>query len=190
MTFTAINDDGEDSLSFTVKVLSPEQMPFSWEFPETTFNVALGRTIRLKGWNPVNAFDAEYTWEVDGTERQRGPQLEYRFEATKEGTHTVTVTMRNSYATHTQTLQVNVCPAEGTYYRPADAASKPATVRVYEYMPAPGLLVSGYMYGPLFTSTTMAEACLYAQSRFDINYMISLGAWGGYVVEVKSGPYI
>jgi len=35
------------------------------------------------------------------------------------------------------------------------------------------------MYGPLFTATTMAEACAYAQSRFDINYMISLGAWGG-----------
>ena len=38
------------------------------------------------------------------------------------------------------------------------------------------------MYGPLFTATTMAEACAYVQSRFDINYMISLGAWGGYVV--------
>ena len=38
------------------------------------------------------------------------------------------------------------------------------------------------MYGPLFTATTMAEACAHVQSRFDINYMISLGAWGGYVV--------
>ena len=28
----------------------------------------------------------------------------------------------------------------------------------------------------------MAEACAHVQSRFDINYMISLGAWGGYVV--------
>lgn len=68
VTFSAANDDGEDSVSFTVKVLSPEQMPFSWEFPQTTYNVARGRTIRLKGWNPVNAFDAEYIWEVDGTE--------------------------------------------------------------------------------------------------------------------------
>lgn len=68
VTFSAANDDGEDSVSFTVKVLSPEQMPFSWEFPQTVYNVALGRTIRLKGWNPVNAFDAEYIWEVDGTE--------------------------------------------------------------------------------------------------------------------------
>jgi len=32
------NDDGEDSVSFTVKVLSPEQMPFSWEFPQTVYN--------------------------------------------------------------------------------------------------------------------------------------------------------
>ena len=96
VTFSAANDDGEDSVSFTVKVLSPEQMPFSWEFPQTVYNVALGRTIRLKGWNPVNAFDAEYIWEVDGTERQRGAQLEYRFEALEEGPHEVTVTMRNS----------------------------------------------------------------------------------------------
>lgn len=182
MTFSAANDDGEDSVSFTVKVLSPEQMPFSWEFPQTVYNVALGRTIRLKGWNPVNAFDAEYIWEVDGTERQRGAQLEYRFEALEEGPHEVTVTMRNSYATRSQTLSVNVCAAEGTYYRPADAASRASTVRVFEYLPAPGLWVSGYMYGPLFTATTMAEACAHVQSRFDINYMISLGAWGGYVV--------
>ena len=90
--------------------------------------------------------------------------------------------MRNSYATRSQTLSVNVCAAEGTYYRPADAASRASTVRVFEYLPAPGLWVSGYMYGPLFTATTMAEACAYVQSRFDINYMISLGAWGGYVV--------
>ena len=173
MTFSAANDDGEDSVSFTVKVLSPEQMPFSWEFPQTTYNVARGRTIRLKGWNPVNAFDAEYIWEVDGTERQRGAQLEYRFEALEEGPHEVTVTMRNSYATRSQTLSVNVCAAEGTYYRPADAASRASTVRVFEYLPAPGLWVSGYMYGPLFTATTMAEACAHVQSRFDINYMIS-----------------
>ena len=182
VTFSAANDDGEDSVSFTVKVLSPEQMPFSWEFPQTVYNVARGRTIRLKGWNPVNAFDAEYIWEVDGTERQRGAQLEYRFEALEEGPHEVTVTMRNSYATRSQTLSVNVCAAEGTYYRPADAASRASTVRVFEYLPAPGLWVSGYMYGPLFTATTMAEACTHVQSRFDINYMISLGAWGGYVV--------
>ena len=90
--------------------------------------------------------------------------------------------MRNSYATRSQTLSVNVCAAEGPYYRPADAASRASTVRVFEYLPAPGLWVSGYMYGPLFTATTMAEACAYVQSRFDINYMISLGAWGGYVV--------
>ena len=175
VTFSAANDDGEDSVSFTVKVLSPE-------FPQTVYNVALGHTMRLKGWNPVNAFDAEYIWEVDGTERQRGAQLEYRFEALEEGPHEVTVTMRNSYATRSQTLSVNVCAAEGTYYRPADAASRASTVRVFEYLPAPGLWVSGYMYGPLFTATTMAEACAYVQSRFDINYMISLGAWGGYVV--------
>ena len=198
VTFSAANDDGEDSVSFTVKVLSPEQMPFSWEFPQTVYNVALGRTIRLKGWNPVNAFDAEYIWEVDGTERQRGAQLEYRFEALEEGPHEVTVTMRNSYATRSQTLSVNVCAAEGTYYRPADAASRASTVRVFEYLPAPGLWVSGYMYGPLFTATTMAEACAYVQSRFDINYMISLGAWGGYVVAgfdhsvdmaIRGNPY-
>lgn len=182
LTFGAVNDDGEDSIAFGVEVLAPERMPFAWEFPQTHYNVALDRTIRLKAWNPVNAFDAEYTWEVDGTERQRGPQPEYRFEATAEGPHTVTVTMRNSYTTHAQALQVNVCPAEGAYYRPAGAASRAATVRVFEYLPAPGLWVSGYMYGPLFTATTMAEACEYAQSRFDINYMISLGAWGGYVV--------
>jgi len=182
VTFSAANDDGEDRAEFSVEVVAPERMPFAWEFPQTTYNVALGRTIRLKGWNPVNAFDAEYTWEVDGTEQQRGPLPEYRFEAVGEGEHTVTVTMRNSYTERTQALQVNVCPAEGRYYRPAGAASRASTVRVFEYMPAPGLWVSGYMYGPLFTAETMAEACAYAQSRLDINFMISLGAWGGYVV--------
>ena len=115
VTFSAANDDGEGlGLVHCKSIVSGADALSRGNFPQTVYNVALGRTIRLKGWNPVNAFDAEYIWEVDGTERQRGAQLEYRFEALEEGPHEVTVTMRNSYATRSQTLSVNVCAAEGT----------------------------------------------------------------------------
>lgn len=54
---------------------------------------------------------------------------------------------------------------------------------VVEFTPAPGQFINeGY------TATSMAEACAYAQQRFDSRYFVSLGGFGGYIVVKCAKP--
>ena len=177
LTLIATNEDGEDVLEFDVHVKEPSDMPFSWVFESAEYNVSKGRTIRLMPFSIRNAFDAEYSWAINGTEVQNSSNALYAFKAETEGTYTISVTMKNSYSEVKQNLTVNVCPAEGIYKRPATAASESKWNKVYEFLPAPGQFVNnGY------TVTTMAEAVSYAESRLNANAYVSLGGFGGYVV--------
>ena len=61
----------------------------------------------------------------------------------------------------------------------------PALVsKVFEYMPAPGIMVNGYsIVGDfIWDGATMQEACDRALRHFRKKYMVSLGAQGGYLV--------
>ncbi len=177
LRFAASNEDGEDSLEFTVRVCTAEEIPFGWTFEQTDYRLAAGRTIRLMPLDIENAFDARYTWSVDGSQVQEGPDPAFRFKGTAEGVHEVTVTMRNSGTTCSQQLRIEVCPPEGRYYRPRTAASAPGQQRVYSFLPAPGQFINeGY------TASTMAEACAYAEQRFADGGYVSLGGFGGSVV--------
>ena len=82
---TTRNEDGEDAVSFMVGVRLPEEVDFSWTIEQSTCNVSLGRTILLRAVEIENAFDAVYTWSVDGQEVQRGDKAEYAFTASEEG---------------------------------------------------------------------------------------------------------
>lgn len=171
------NEDGEDVLEFDINVKEPSEMPFSWMFESTAYNVSVGRTIRLLPYAIKNAFDAEYVWTIDGKEVQRDINPLYAFNAGKEGKYTVKVTMTNSYNEQSQTLTVNVCPTEGTYKRPASASSLADWNKVYEFLPAPGQFVNED-----YNATTMTEAIAYAEGRLRQNIFVSLGGFGGYVV--------
>ena len=178
MCFTTENEDGSDRVAFTITVSTPENAEFVWEFPQTEFNLASGRRIRLLPRGVRNAFDAEYIWAVDGAEVQRGAEPAFIFADEAEGMHTVTVTMKNIYGEAVQELTVNVCPPEGTYRRPKSAESSADWNKVYEFTAAPGQFVNeGY------TATTAAEAAAYAESRLKMgNAYVSLGGFGGYIV--------
>lgn len=66
-----------------------------------------------------------------------------------------------------------------------EPADDPALVsRVFEYMPAPGIMVNGYtIVGDfIWDGATMQEACDRALKHFRRKYMVSLGAQGGYLV--------
>ena len=123
---TTRNEDGEDAVSFMVGVRLPEEVDFSWTIEQSTCNVSLGRTILLRAVEIENAFDAVYTWSVDGQEVQRGDKAEYAFTASEEGAHTVKLEMQNEYILVSHDFTVNVCPKEGTYYRARTAASNAA----------------------------------------------------------------
>lgn len=171
------NEDGNDAVEFTVSVKSAEEVDFSWSFGQTEYNMSHGRRILLRIQDVRNAFDAVYTWYADGQQVQQGERTDYVFSGSAEGVYIVRVEMRNSYLTATKELKVNVCPSEGTYYRPASAGDLPSCSEVFEFLPAPGQFVNEY-----YTANTMEEACEYARSRMSQTQYVSLGGFGGYVV--------
>ncbi|MBP5517899.1 MAG: cell surface protein [Bacteroidales bacterium] len=171
--FTAKNEDGQASLSFTVKVLEEKDMPFKWSFERETYNYSTGRSIRILIRDLENAFDAKFVWTLDGTEVQNSALPYYVCSEATIGKHTLTVTMKNSFRSQSKTLTVNVCQPEGTYKRTGGTAP---WNKIYEYMPAPGQFINEG-----FTAGTMEEACAWAQKRMEAKTFVSLGAWGGYI---------
>lgn len=177
LSLTTTNEDGEDSIEFGVEVKNPADMPFSWSFETTEYNIAKGRTIALTPQSITNAFDATYTWSIDSKEVQRSKEPLYIFTGEKEGVFAVTVTMKNGYNERTQTLTVTVSATEGKFKRPITESSKANWNKVYEFLPAPGQFVNEY-----YTANTMAEAIAYAESQLSQNFYVSLGGFGGYIV--------
>lgn len=68
-------------------------------------------------------------------------------------------------------------PPAGTYQRKISATSSASMNRVYEYLPAPGQFINEN-----HTTTTMAEACTYAEERINQTAYVSLGGFGGYII--------
>lgn len=181
--FQAVSGEGEDAVEFKVRVCTPEEMPFAWRFPQTEFHLSQGRAVKVKAYLLENAFDAVYTWTLDGRVVATGEQTEYVFHGKEQGTHTLVLTMKNEFEEVEQAFTMEVCPPEGTYRRAVTAASQAMVNKVYEYMPAPGLLVNGYMYGFTLPETTdMQSACDTVMARWKKRWYVSLGAWGGYVI--------
>lgn len=170
------NRDGRDEIEFTVEVMSPGEA-FSWTFDRMEYGISSGRSLLLRPLDIEYPFDAVYSWSVDGTEVQNGESSEYVFDLTAEGSYTVSVTMRNSYTAASQDLTVTVLPAEGTYFRAADASSNASISKVYEYTPAPGQFINDGV-----TLTSPEEACSYAFERLSQGQFVSLGAFGGYLI--------
>ena len=172
-----VNEDGSDAVQFTVSVKSPDEVDFSWTFLQTEYNISLGRRALIRVLDVRNAFDAVYTWYVDGSQVQTGGKTDYVFTGSEEGQYEVRVVMENAYLTASQTLTVNVCPPEGTYRRPGSSASFASVNKVYEFLPAPGQFVNEY-----YEAATMEEACRYAEGRMAQTQYVSLGGFGGFIV--------
>lgn len=177
LSFATANEDGSDFIEFDIEVKKPEDMPFSWLFESVICNVSQERTIRLLPYGITNAFDAEYTWTIDGNEVQRGVNPLYAFTAQSEGRYLAELTMKNRYSTHMQQIAINVYPTEGTYKRSITPDSKSNWNRVYEYLASPGQFVNEN-----YTATTMQQACSYAESQLTKEAFVSLGGFGGYIV--------
>ncbi len=176
VSLTTENEDGTDSLEFTVEVFSAENMPFGWEFPQTEYNTTVGRTLRLE---PVEIYGLDdtvaFSWTLDG--KEVATTVSYDFTPAAEGDYTITATMSKRGMDITHTLTVHAF-GEGLFYRPATSESSANATQVLEFMPAPGQNINEY--GGL-TITTHAEACEYALGRMG-NGGVSLGAFGGYIV--------
>ena len=187
LTFTTQNEDGSDEVELHIKVCTPQQMPFSWSFDKTVYNYAKGRKICIKPTEIINGDNAVYTWCIDGTVVQEGESSAWICNVTQEGAHRViasaSVVSEGSQITLSQELTVNVCPAEGAYFRVATGASSAYWNKIYEYTPAPGQFINETQTGGFDgTQTTHETALMYAEQRMNDNNWVSLGAFGGYIV--------
>lgn len=155
---------------------------FQVHFAQTSFNVSRGRTIRIAPAWVENGEGASYRWTQDGNPAGEGAA--YIFPAKTEGTSVVELTATLDTIVRTQQFRVKVCPPEGTYRRPATAASLAETNRIHAYRPAPGCMVNGYkLLGRSFPEgCTHSEACDTVLAHMQRRWMTSLGGWGGYLI--------
>ncbi len=179
MVFTATNEDGESSIEFTIEVCDPSEIGFSWEKEQSEYNVSVGRTIRLRMVNIMGeAQDMEYKWfkNEELIQTTSTPSLSYT--TTTEGIDTVVVQTTPNSILVSDTIYVNICPKEGTYYRAPSGSSSATFSKVYEYLPAPGQFINDGST----SFSSMDEACSYATERLISEVYLSLGGFGGYVV--------
>ena len=175
--FETANEDGGDSVAFTVQVCSPDEMPFSWSFERTEINTSRGRTVRLMPFDIENAFEVVYTWSCDGQTVQQGPDPMLRFVPDRTGTAAWTITASSPYFDAvSQTLTVNVYEPNA-HKRAASAASALYSDKVYDITPAPGQFVA-----QISTSTNPADAVAAAERALAARTYVSLGGYGGSIV--------
>lgn len=158
-----------------------------WCFPWTEINVAQGRTITAKAYLlQAPAAEATYLWTLDGVAGQEAAiddsVVEYHFPASDQGTHHLTLTIHTPDTTASQDFIVNVCPPAGTYRR--SFTGEALVNKIYEYMPAPGHQVNGYIIvGDSYPENcTHEQACDSVLAHFQRRWSISLGSQGGYVI--------
>ena len=76
-------------------------------------------------------------------------------------------------------IEEDVPEQTGATLRPATATSQASCTQVFDYRPAPGQFINDETMGELENSEAAVQ---WAQERLDAGKLISLGAFGGYVV--------
>ena len=158
----------EDEVKITVTEATTQDLPeipemAEWQFPWTEINVALGRSIKVRAY-------------MTGTDEE----VSEEFTATAEGRHTITLT--HPVTGVQKELTINVCPPAGKYRRTDKGKAMVNTV--YEYMPAPGHQVNGYIItGEAYPKDcTHKQACDSVLAHFSRKWSVSLGGQGGYLI--------
>ena len=154
----------EDEVKITVVEKETVELPeipehSGWKFPWTEINVAQGRSIKVKAYMTETEVSKVFT-------------------ATDMGRHIVTLTDNG----RSQDFVINVGPEPGTFRR--SSKGQAMVNRVYEYMPAPGHQVNGYIItGEAYPKDcTHEQACDSVLAHFSRKWSVSLGAQGGYLI--------
>lgn len=112
-----------------------------------------------------NVDGATYSWQIAGEVVSSAPS--YRYEAEAVGTTLITLVVANEVGSDTISINIEVVER----------------VIVYEYCPAPGQFIGdGRIAGFDGTELTPEQAKSYAERRLAQQSIISLGAFGGYIV--------
>ena len=158
-----------------------------WCTPWTAINIAQGRTIKVKAYLlQALPADATLSWTLDGEPYSPGEAslspAETVFTAADPGTHTLSLTLTSATLNAAQDFTITVCPPAGTYCR--SFSGQAIVNKIYEYIPAPGHQVNGYIIvGDSYPEgCTHAQACDSVLAHFQRRWSISLGSQGGYVI--------
>ena len=183
----------EDEVKVTVSESENAELPALpaehrlWCFPWTEINIAQGRAITVKAYLlQALASDSDITWTLDGqpvTGRSLNEfVVEFPFSASTQGVHILNLTLQTADTTATQDFTIHVCAPAGTYRR--GATGQAMVNQVYEYMPAPGHQVNGYIIvGDSYPDDcTHEQACDSVLAHFSRRWSISLGSQGGYLI--------
>lgn len=177
LTLTASNEDGEERIEFTVRVYSPENLPFGWTFEAAAYHATVGRSLHLEPVTLHHAEGATFRWSVDGVPARSGETPAFDFTPPAPGDYTLEGAMEKNGLTVAHTLTVHACEA-GRFYRPRTAASTAGFDRIYAYTPAPGQFINA---GSAAIATP-EQACIHAQEQLAAGGFVSLGAFGGFLV--------
>ena len=171
----------------------PNDSVAAWYWPFTELNIPLGRSISLQPYMVENINAQSAQWFING-EATAEKGLALVFTGLEEGPVELTLQAKGTLPdsegqpqTIQQSIHLNVCPQAGTYRRQASAGSSKLVNRVFEYQPAPGHQVNGYI---VINSErlnfprgcTHEQACDTVLSHLRQGLMISLGGCGGYLV--------
>ncbi|MCR4922265.1 MAG: hypothetical protein K5945_11265 [Bacteroidaceae bacterium] len=154
-----------ESEGTTIPQLPPDDGQLRWAFPFTEINIPLGRDI-----------------EIAPSMVENGTATRVVFQGNSLGDHRVPIQIYNDSVRREVEVLVHVCPPAGTYRR-SDKGRSMAS-EVFEYQPAPGHQVNGYIIiGDAFPpGCTHAQACDTVLAHFSRQWLVSLGGWGGYLV--------
>ena len=180
---TAANQDGVFNDTVKVEMLHADDMPFVWDFEQTTYHTVVGRKLLMKPIAISNDEQVTYLWQKENDTISTKSQCVYI--ANETGSHYLTaiasIVKGDKQITLTRNFVVKVYE-EGVFYRQANNSSKADWNKVYEYTPAPGQFINELKTGGFDgTQTTHDAAIAYAESRMSSTW-VSLGGFGGYIV--------
>lgn len=168
------NEDGFTRVEETLRVSEVPSLAF--DFCQESYNVALGNSIVIAPYVSYATDATTYSWSVNGTTQSDVTNKYFKFTPSATGSYELKITGVGEENNAEQTVTVH-CVEAVDYFRAITSESTADQVTVYEFTAAPGQFINnGY------TVTTAAEAAAYAEGNFNANSMVSLGAWGGYVI--------
>lgn len=130
----------------------------------TVLNIKVNEMIVFSALN-VNGKAYEQEWKLDGEIQGNGS--DYEFSPIQSGIYTVAYRARNSGGEFVWNYTVNV----GLPNIPVTPGSSAYVKKVFEYLPGPGQFINR-------TSGTLTAA----KSLEGKSGLVSLGAWGGYII--------
>lgn len=157
---------------------------FRWKFPFNEINIPVGTDLKITPYIIENANNGKWSWSINGEKTENDKEF-LIFRGDEEGDVKVQASLIGDSIKETKNIIIHVCPKAGTFKRTQKGERD--VNRIYEYMPAPGHQVNGFILTnkdrlSFPADCTHEAACDSVLLFFKRGWSISLGGCGGYVI--------